>query len=121
MMGVEHGEHGAIVLLVDAEPIDEDMGSIGVPLASFREHFSNHTYAPSTDRDDDTQEAHEITVPAYRAVSDRYDPDGSMPYVSIESFVQMVAECFGTDARDALDVCSDEVRDADGTVVLEMW
>ena len=60
-------------------------------------------------------------MPAYRAVSDRYDPDGSMPYVSIESFVQMVAECFGTDARDALDVCSDEVRDADGTVVLEMW
>ncbi len=31
----------------------------------------------------------------YRCVNDQYDPDGMVPYESIDSFQEMCMECFG--------------------------
>ena len=58
--------------------------------------------------------------PAYRATED-YDPDGSIPYLSHDQFVDMIRDSFGDDEADALDYIDDSVTDAAGVVVLRPW
>jgi len=55
----------------------------------------------------------------YRCVSDLYDPNGDIPYDSLEDFLAMCQECFGEQPT-LRETFAGDYEDTDGTLVLQV-
>jgi len=55
----------------------------------------------------------------YRCVSDLYDPNGDIPYDSLEDFLAMCQECFGEQPT-LRETFAGDYEDEDGTLILQV-